>query len=215
MEVVWIRQFTPYLGTMVYAFASILATYLASTFAGSRAYRVWSRRRNQLPMLVWPLLGLAAFLPLLAANPLLHFSKVMRLGIGIVPFSFLLGFVTPMLVDRWSEGDPDLAGRAYSINIVGCILGPLLSGFVLLPVISERWALFVLAMPWLLMGLLPDWSFATLRASSISARQRITSYVVVLVALALLVTNRAFEDEYNQAYVLRDSTATASPPGRE
>ena len=31
MEVVWIRQFTPYLGTMVYAFALILALYLVST----------------------------------------------------------------------------------------------------------------------------------------------------------------------------------------
>ena len=36
MEVVWIRQFTPYLGTMVYAFAAILACYLAATFVGSR-----------------------------------------------------------------------------------------------------------------------------------------------------------------------------------
>ena len=37
MEVVWIRQFTPYVGTVVYAFASILATYLVSTFIGSRS----------------------------------------------------------------------------------------------------------------------------------------------------------------------------------
>jgi hypothetical protein len=36
MEVVWIRQFTPYLGTVVYAFASVLALYLGGTFAGSR-----------------------------------------------------------------------------------------------------------------------------------------------------------------------------------
>src|SRR5271170_3329388 len=38
-EIVWIRQFTPYLGTMVYAFAAILGVYLISTFAGSWAYR--------------------------------------------------------------------------------------------------------------------------------------------------------------------------------
>ena len=35
LEVVWIRQFTPYLGTMVYAFATILALYLVSTLIGS------------------------------------------------------------------------------------------------------------------------------------------------------------------------------------
>ena len=39
VEVVWIRQFTPYMGTAVYTFASILGLYLASTFIGSRIYR--------------------------------------------------------------------------------------------------------------------------------------------------------------------------------
>ncbi len=38
-EVVWIRLFTPYLGTVVYAFAIILSVYLASTFTGSQIYR--------------------------------------------------------------------------------------------------------------------------------------------------------------------------------
>ena len=69
MEVVWIRQFTPYLGTMVYAFAAILGSYLAATFLGSRIYRLWSRKHDQEPMLVWALLALSAFFPLLAANP--------------------------------------------------------------------------------------------------------------------------------------------------
>ena len=40
MEVVWIRQFTPYVGTMVYSFACILAVYLSSTFLGSWFYRI-------------------------------------------------------------------------------------------------------------------------------------------------------------------------------
>src|ERR1700680_574550 len=43
VEVVWVRQYTPYLGTVVYAFASILAWYLLSNFAGSRIYRIRSR----------------------------------------------------------------------------------------------------------------------------------------------------------------------------
>ena len=38
MEVIWIRQFTVYLGNVVYAFALILAIYLAATFIGSSAY---------------------------------------------------------------------------------------------------------------------------------------------------------------------------------
>jgi len=44
MEVVWVREFTPYLGTVVYAFAGILGVYLTATFIGSRVYRRWSSR---------------------------------------------------------------------------------------------------------------------------------------------------------------------------
>ena len=46
-EVVWIREFTPYLLTVVYSFAAILGVYLASTFIGSRVYRIWSRTHDQ------------------------------------------------------------------------------------------------------------------------------------------------------------------------
>ncbi len=50
MEVVWVRQFTPYVGTVVYAFALILAVYLAATFIGSRIYRRWSWASRPLPV---------------------------------------------------------------------------------------------------------------------------------------------------------------------
>jgi len=49
MEVVWVRQFSPFLGTVVYAFASILAVYLGATFVGAIAYRRWSRSRPVRP----------------------------------------------------------------------------------------------------------------------------------------------------------------------
>ena len=88
-------------------------------------------------------MGLARCLrPLSAvtASPQFH-PDALRVVLGIAPFSGILGFVTPMLVDRWSAGDPSKAGSAYAVNVMGCILGPLLSGFVLLPLIGERWAL--------------------------------------------------------------------------
>jgi len=90
MELVWIRQFTPYVGTLVYSFASILALYLAATFLGSKVYRDWGRRHEKETMLVWALLGLFALLPLLAANPTFHLFSLLRLAIGIVPFSGIL-----------------------------------------------------------------------------------------------------------------------------
>ena len=203
MEVVWIRQFTPYLGTVVYAFASILATYLVSTFIGLQIYRLWSRRNRREGNLIWVLLGLFALLPLLAANPGIHISRLLRLIVGIAPFSGVLGFLTPLLVDRWSVGDPARAGKAYAVNVLGCILGPLLSGFLLLPLISERWVLFVFSLPWLLMAVRPagpsgkrlDW-------------QAGISYAVVLSALALVFTQKSYEDQFGHGEVLRDNTAT-------
>ncbi len=206
MEVVWIRQFTPYVGTVVYAFASILATYLVSTFMGLQVYRLWSRKPRLEGSLIWVLLGLFALLPLVAANPDVHLGRVLRLLLGIAPFSGVLGFLTPLLVDRWSGGDPGKAGKAYAINVLGCILGPLVSGFLLLPLMSERWVLFAFALPWLLMAFSPDCFSAGTKFRF--DWQAGVSYAVVLAALALVSTQRGYEDQFGGSEVFRDNTAT-------
>src|SRR5215469_5510941 len=187
MEVVWIRLFTPYLGTVVYAFAAILGIYLFATFAGSALYRRLSRTLNLRPILIWAMLGLSGLVPIVTtAGRFLRPYDSLRVLFGLGPFSAILGFVTPLLVDRWSEGDPDRAGRAYAINVVGCILGPLLSGFVLLPWIGERWALLVLAMPWFLLSLYPQW-FSAGEVTNQVLRKRQAVAIATLVIGILLV----------------------------
>jgi len=213
MEVVWIREFTPYLNTVVYAFASILGLYLFATFLGSRIYRRWSRTHAQEDRILWILLGILSLLPLIAADPRFHLSKLERLAFGITPFSALLGFITPMLVDRWARGNPEKAGSAYAVNVMGCISGPLLSGFVLLPLLSERWALFVLALPWLVVGLNPARS-SEFRGQSQPAWRRGLPIAVGLVALALLLTARDYESRFPKRKVLRDHTATIIATGQ-
>ncbi len=221
MEVVWIRQFTPYLGTVVYAFASILATYLVSTFLGLQVYRLWSKKNRQEGRLIWVLLGLFALLSLVGANPNLTLTRFLRLSLGIVPFSGVLGFVTPLLVDRWSGGDPGRAGKAYAMNVLGCIMGPLLSGFVLLPLISERWVLFTFALPWLIIAIVPQWFSQEVKPTF--DRQAVFSYAVVVFAVVLLFTQTSFEDQFGRSQtqksqisrgiVLRDNTATIVATG--
>jgi hypothetical protein len=66
-----------------------------------------------------------------------------------------LGFLTPLLMDRISGGDPRRAGVAYAVNTVGCIAGPLVAGFVTLPALGERGSLVVLAAPLFVPALLP------------------------------------------------------------
>jgi spermidine synthase len=118
--------------------------------------------------------------------------------LGVGGFCGLLGFLTPMLVDRWSAGDPGRAGRAYAVNALGCIIGPLLAGFVLLPWVGERWTLVLLAAPFFLFGM---WSNRRMLAMAAAA-------VVALIALT-----QGFEHRYPGAVVRRDHTATVIAAG--
>ncbi len=208
MEVVWIRQFTPYLGTMVYSFACILAIYLGSTFVGSKFYRGWFGKHPDEDLaskpLIWASLGLLGLLPLLTADPTTPLPAALRVLIGLAPFSALLGFLTPMLVDRWAGNDPDRAGRAYAVNVMGCIVGPLLAGFVLLPILGERSSMLLLALPWLASSLISRSQFL---------RQRIVALAILPLALALFFATHGFEDAFPHHKILRDNTATVIASG--
>ena len=102
----------------------------------------------------WSLLALFAVIPVVAADPPLPLtltepgpvSGLVRLS-AIVLFCAVAGFLTPLLVDSWSSGDPDRAGTAYAVNVVGSIVGPLVAGFWLLPWVGERLAIMVLSLP--------------------------------------------------------------------
>jgi spermidine synthase len=207
MEVVWIRLFTPYAGPLVYSFAMILATYLAATFAGSVFYRRASSKGDASNPLAWILLALVGLLPLLTSDPRFPLNPLQRIFIGIAPFATLIGFLTPMLVDRWSKGDPDRAGRAYAVNVVGCIVGPLLSGFVLLPLFGEHISMLVYVLPWIAMAFL-------LKAPAREfARLRVAGFGIVVASLAVFFLTKDSETIYPQREVLRDSTATVIATG--
>jgi predicted membrane-bound spermidine synthase len=208
MEVIWVRCYTPYFGTVVYAFASILGVYLLATFIGSVVYRRWSSRRTQESPVIWTALATCGLLPLVAASPSTHMEELLRLVLGVAGFTGLLGFVTPMLVDRFSSGDPGKAGAAYATNVIGCILGPLLAGFGLLPLISERWALIVLTLPWLILGLAP------FRRWTNSRPARRAAFVGLLVlSVVFMVAGKGYEQQFHQYEVLRDPTATVIATG--
>jgi spermidine synthase len=217
MEVVWTRQFVPFLGPVVYAFAAMLAVYLAATAIGSRLYRRRSERGLVSEFAWQPLAILAAcgaLLPLLTADPRLPgpegadlLAGALRVAVGIGPFCGILGFLTPMLVDRWSRGDPDRAGRAYAVNAIGCILGPLLAGFVLLPALGQRWALILLALPLFGLGLSS--------APALGIRRLKLPLAALAAALLLIVFTRDFESEYPDAVIRRDYTATVIADGED
>jgi spermidine synthase/MFS family permease len=169
MEVVWTRAFTPVLKTQVYSFALIVFAYLGATFLGSMLYRRHLRRNARRPLgELMALLALTAFLPILAVDPRLlpaqldlslgnyidnNAAVILVLG-SICPMCCVLGYLTPGLIDQYASGHPATAGRAYGINVVGCILGPLIASYILLPRMSERYALAILGLPLLGLGFL-------------------------------------------------------------
>jgi spermidine synthase len=210
-EVIWVRLYTPSLSTVVYAFAAILGMYLLAMDLGSWFYRRTNRGDILESGPLWIVLGVSVLVALLSADPRVRVSAILRVVLGIMPFSWMVGFITPAIVDRFSRGDPDRAGRAYAINIVGCVLGPLVSGFLLLPLAGERLALCAFALPWFLTGLKyrPILSFRNLVASPYV----LSSCILMLGSMAVAFSTKGFEEQYEPREVRRDSTATVVATG--
>jgi spermidine synthase len=162
LEVVWTRAFTPALGTTVYSFALLLFGYLVATYVGSLLYR---RHLGDGKVLrtgqITVALALVAPLPILLNDPRLASNPLVILA-SIFPLCLVLGYLTPKLVDGYSLGFPKRAGRAYAINIIGCILGPLVASYAILPVMGVRYAMIALATPFLLMMLVKTGGFRML-----------------------------------------------------
>jgi len=219
MEVVWIRQLTPYLGNVVYAFAGILAVYLLATLVGSHDYR--SRASSTPPgqsASAWSLLAIFAVIPVIAADPLLPLgdqSAGLRLS-AIALFCAMAGYLTPLLVDSWSSGDPDRAGTAYAVNITGSIVGPLIAGFLLLPSIGERWSIAVFSVPLFaiaaLIALRRSSSEAPLPKTRLDPKVRFA--LVAVVAILIFSLSHDYETRYSNRQVRRDYTASVIATGQ-
>lgn len=189
MEVVWVRDFTFILKTQVYSYASLLFVYLLSTFAGSSFYR-WKGRQKILSL---PLLLSSAFifslLPVVMNDPRLHHSIVIVL-LSIVPFCAVLGFLTPGLVDQFSQGRPEKAGRAYAVNVLGCILGPLTASYLLLPFIGSRVSLILLSLPLILF----------LLRKNLQPKNNLTGKGLALTGILLLFTSLFWSADYEDCF---------------
>ncbi|MDD5687047.1 MAG: hypothetical protein PHE88_04355 [Elusimicrobia bacterium] len=156
MEVVWTRAFTPVLKTTIYSFASILTVYLFATWQGSLLYRKHVDKQHIIDVSdIMVMLVCFSFLPILASD--LRLWQILRADakiavalISIFPFCATLGYLTPKLVDEFSQGNPKFAGRAYAVNTVGCIVGPLVAGYIFLPFVGVKISLFLFLIPFII-----------------------------------------------------------------
>lgn len=219
MEVVWVRSFTPILQTQVYAFALILFTYLGATFLGSIFYRR-DLQKNRVRSIVAlsAVLAVAAFLPIVVNDARLFYSfrflasntvGGLILMASICPVCAALGYLTPSLIDEEALGEPSAAGKAYAVNVLGCILGPLFASYILLPWLGERYGLVLLGAPFLL--------FYFFASKSLPLRFRVSIGLIAILLLSwsmfLTVDFARFAPRKTRAEIRRDYAASVIAAG--
>ena len=212
MEIIWTRNFTPVLRTVVYSYSSLLATYLLASWIGSYLYRRQLSRSNVIP--VETLLGAVALfslLPLIVNDPRLPFKGFITVLLSITPLCGSLGYLTPQLIDRHSKGSPSAAGWAYAVNTFGCILGPLFASYLFLPAWGVKVSLLLLSA--VLMA-----CFAVYAFRSIASKRWLVAVTVLFVAMIAVggFFNDTFEEYYHlhsKGEMRRDYAATVTSFG--
>ena len=198
-EICWTRSLTLVVGSSVYAFCIMLATFLGGIAWGSFAARRSLQRRpasldHIVAFEVWlAVLGLCsipsfAWLPrvLAALWPLTGESFAGLIGLQVL-FSvlvmalptFLMGLIFPFVGDLVTGRLAHLGrrlGSAYAINTIGGIVGSFVCGFWLIPSIGIAWALAIAALGNLAAGL---WIYLRCGAGSLLRRAALTSAVFI------------------------------------
>jgi spermidine synthase len=167
-QVSWTRILTMVIGSSTYAFSIVVALFLiglagGAWFIGRKDVSANVRRTlivvelvtavslftslyvvNWLP---WLLVNLGMNLHISSWAGLLGLQLVSATLLVLVP-AWLMGMVVPLVL-VWASSDPARAvarvGRAYAINTVGAIAGAFLTGFVLIPKTSTKFALLLSA----------------------------------------------------------------------
>ncbi len=206
-EVVWSQAIVQFMSTRGFAFAVMLATYLAGLVAGAAIY---ARRADRVrdPWGVFALLvaaaGCVALVEIVLLGPwLVGLQAFVQEGAAAVTGSVLAGmcarfavvagcivFVPTLLLGaafpialRLVVGDDHVGrdvGRVVAVNTAGGIAGSVLTGFVLVPALGLVRALATLAIAAAVVGL-----WAVVRGRGVGPAPRRATYAVA--ALSALV----------------------------
>lgn len=136
-QILWTRVLTPALGTMIYAFAAILAFYLFGLALGSFLYPVFRRLVPQASLgfgLIQLLIGVTALLPVLILHKLV-LPPEWELGLRLLLPTLLMGLTFPAVLGLVNQpgATGQTIGLAYVSNTLGAILGGYLASFLIIP----------------------------------------------------------------------------------
>ncbi len=166
-EVIWTRLLVLVLGNSVYAFSTMLGTYLVGIALGSLVVRRWADKLAS-PALVFGALqlgvaalgvcsiqvfraiGARATAPRYLYSPLTDAGDIQLIfayaALVILPVTLLLGMIFPLLgrivtTDYREVGKS--VGTLYAANTVGGVLGALATGYVLVPAAGAQGAFYL------------------------------------------------------------------------
>jgi spermidine synthase len=225
LEIIWMRAFTPVLGTLVYSFAGLLTVYLISTTVGSFFYRKVSKDGKLISIsevLLFTTFSLA--IPIFLGDPRIllgisymisgpYIATVLVL-LSIVPFCTALGFLTPMLIDLYSSGDPKKAGLSYAINVLGSILGPISAAYIFLPLLGTRSSMIVIMIFFIILLV---YSVIQIKVFS-KLKFGLATILLILIPLKYAVVDlKSFEEGviFNNPKIRRDYAATVISHGNK
>jgi spermidine synthase len=155
LEVIWFRILVVYTGVTVYAFISMLSTFLAGIAVGSWVVTPLMRRdRPWLSVLV--LLQAAIGIVTISSLALVEWlfgQSWMRTShvttLAIAPATLLMGAAFPIGLRLWAGRDSRIVARRvgvfYAVNVCAAVAGSAAAGFLLLPRLGARLSLIVVA----------------------------------------------------------------------
>lgn len=189
-EIIWNRLFTPILQTSVYAFAAIVGLYLLGTCLGLLHYRFDVFRGKVLSIRsLLTTLGMLSIIQIWFVDPRIDLG-LWGVIICVGSISYVLGYLTPKQIDELSEGNPHIVGVAYAGNLLGCIVGPLVASYVLLPAFGSKFSILILSAP------LIAYIFSTYNKRTSVAQ--FTNGNVAIIVLILVTITAGFGTTYEE-----------------
>jgi spermidine synthase len=208
-QVSWTRILTMVIGSSTYAFSIVVALFLMGLAGGAwfigRKDRSTKLRGTMIVVeaatavslftslyvvnwLPWLLFNLGIKLHVSSWAGLLGLQVVSAMLLVLVP-ALSMGMVMPLVL-AWAAVDPAKAvarvGRAYAINTIGAIAGAFLTGFVLIPKTSTKFALLLSAAVCVVVAGFAYRPRATQRDPALKRSLAIGAVVMVLLIMIVL-----------------------------
>ncbi len=198
-EVLWSRMLSHVVGSSIYAFGVMVASFLTGIALGGGIGAALAKHRERAAQVLAAALLVAAaagafaylkledFLPADAGlmkmqnvGPLTLPMNALFAGLLLLPMTIAIGMTYPLAVRilaRDAEDAAPASARVYAWNTVGAIVGSLAAGFVLIPMLKYEGSIHVAVVASAALGIAALW---VLRAVPISSTPPLASAVAIV-----------------------------------